>query len=83
MTSCRTVYDVICAKNTRRIIYHTKIYEEMFDVNSKIAQTTQNILKFIVGKSSLQLNYKPRRISGRFHSLIWRPGDKVRIIRGS
>ena len=83
MTSCRTVYDVICAKNTRGIIYHTKIYEEMFDVNSKIAQTTQNILKFIVGKSSLQLNYKLRRISGRFHSLIWRPGDTVQNLESS
>ena len=43
MTSYRTVYDVICAKNTRGMIYHTEIYEEMFDVNSKIAQTVQNI----------------------------------------
>ena len=43
MMSYRTVYDVICAKNTRGIIYHIEIYEEMFDVNSKIAQTTRNI----------------------------------------
>ena len=43
MTSYRTVYDVICAKNTRGIIYRTEIYEEMFDVNTKIAQTTRNI----------------------------------------
>ena len=43
MTSYRTVYDVICAKNTRAIIYHIEIYEEMFDVNSKIAQTMRNI----------------------------------------
>ena len=43
MTSYRTVYDVICAKNTRGMIYHTEIYEEMFDVNSKIAHTVRNI----------------------------------------
>ena len=49
----------------------------MFDFNSKIAQTTQNISKFMVGKSSLQLNGKHRLISGRFHTLIWRPGDTV------
>ena len=34
------------------IIYHTDVIEEMFDFNSKIAQTTQNISKFMVGKSS-------------------------------
>ena len=49
----------------------------MFDFNSKIAQTTQNISKFMVGKSSLQLNGKRRLMSGRFHTLIWRPGDTV------
>ena len=43
MTLYRTVYDVICAKNNRGKIYHTEIYEEMFDVNTKIAQTTRNI----------------------------------------
>ena len=43
MTSYRTVYDVICAKNIRGMIYHTEIYEEMFDVNSKIAHTVRNI----------------------------------------
>ena len=49
----------------------------MVDFNSKIAQTMQNISKFMVGKSSLQLNGKRRLISGRFHTLIWRPGDTV------
>ena len=52
----------------------------MFDFNSKIAQTTQNISKFMVGKSSLQLNGKHRLISGRFHTLIWRPGDTVQTL---
>ena len=37
----------------------------------------QNISKFMVGKSSLQLNGKRRLISGRFHTLIWRQGDTV------
>ena len=49
----------------------------MFDFNSEIGQTTQNISKFMVGKSKLQLNGKHRLISGRFHTLIWRPGDTV------
>ena len=52
----------------------------MFDFNSKIAQTKQNISKFVVGKSSLQLNGKCRLISGRFHTLIWRPGDTVQTL---
>ena len=37
----------------------------------------QNISKFMVGKSKLQLNGKHRLVSGRFHTLIWRPGDTV------
>ena len=46
MMSYHTVYDVICAKNTCGIIYHTEVFEETFNVNhvnSKIAQTTRNI----------------------------------------
>ena len=42
------------------IIYHTELYDEMFNVNSKIAQTTQNIQTFIVAKLNLQLNGKLR-----------------------
>ena len=34
--------------------WHTGVCEEMFDVNSKITQTTQNIWNFIVRKSNLQ-----------------------------
>ena len=34
--------------------WHTGVYEETFDANVKIDQTTQNIWNFIVGKSSLQ-----------------------------
>ena len=46
MMSYRTVYDVICAKNTCGIIYHTEGFEELLDVNrvnSKIAQKMRNI----------------------------------------
>ena len=59
------------------IIYHTKVYEETFDVNSKIALAMQHIYKFLFGKSSLQLNGKFWWISRRFHTLIWRRGDMV------
>ena len=34
--------------------WHTRVCEETFDVNSKIAQTTQNIWNPIVRKSNLQ-----------------------------
>ena len=47
------------------IIYHTKVYGETFDVNSKIAQTTQSLL------------LESWWISGWFHTLIWRTGDTV------
>ena len=46
MMSYRTVYDVICAKNTCGIIYHTDVFKETLDVNhvnSKIAQKMRNI----------------------------------------
>ena len=64
----------------KKYLWHNisyRSFEETFDVNSKIAQTMRNIYKFIVGKSSLQLNSKLWRISGRFHTLIWKPGDTV------
>ena len=47
------------------IIYYTKVHEDTFDVNSKTAQTTQSLLS------------ESQWISGRFHTLIWRPGDTV------
>ena len=58
---------------------HSGVCEETFNVNIKIIiiQTTQNIWNFIVGKSSLQEMANFRRLSGRFHTLIWRPGDTV------
>ena len=55
-------------------------------MNIKIAQTTQNSWNFIVGKSSLIVywrNGKVRRLSERFHTLIWRPGDTVQNLDSS
>ena len=34
--------------------YQSLIYEEMFDVESQTAQTTQNIWNFIVGNSNVE-----------------------------
>ena len=59
---------------------HTGVCEEMFKVNIKtiIIQTSKNIWNFnIVGKSSLQEMANFQRLSRRFHTLIWRPGDTV------
>ena len=58
---------------------HTRVYEETFNVNIKIIiiQITQNIWNFTVGKSSLQEMVNFWRLSGRFHTIIWRPGDTV------
>ena len=33
-----------CIHTCKGIIYHTKVHEDTFDVNSKIAQTTQSLL---------------------------------------
>ena len=58
---------------------HTEVYEETFDVNIKIAQTTQNSWNFnIVGKSSLLKwrKCKLRRLFGRFRTLICRLAHK-------
>ena len=53
MMSYHTVYDVICAKNTCGMIYHTEVLEETFNVNhvnSKIAQTNE-IFKSLLSES--------------------------------
>ena len=56
---------------------HTRVCEETFNVNIKIVQTMQNIWNFIVQKASLQEMANFQWLSGRFHTLIWRPGDTV------
>ena len=59
-------------------IMHTGGYKETLYVNSiKIAQTTQNILNFIVGKSTLHDLAKFGDYQGGFHTLTWRLGDTV------
>ena len=58
--------------------WHTRVYKEMLNVNSKIAQTTQNIIwNFIVRQLSLQEMGKLRQLFRWFHTLTWRPGDTV------
>ena len=49
--------------------------EETFDVNSKKTQTTQSIWKKL--KVHSIRNGKPRWLSVRFQTLIWRPGETV------
>ena len=44
--------------------WHTGVYEETFDVNNKIAQTTQSSGHFIVGKSSLLKKWQMPFLSG-------------------
>ena len=44
--------------------WHTGVYEETFDVNNKIAQTTQSSGHFIVGKSSLLKKWQTPFLSG-------------------
>ena len=55
-----------------------RVCEETFNVNSKIDQLRQNMSNFIVRKSiESTRNGKLRRLSGRFQTLIWRPGEMV------
>ena len=69
--------------------WHVRVYKETFSVNIKIAQTMQNIWNsaceqtawlFGILLSEIQVywrNGKLRGLSGRFHTLIWRPGNTV------
>ena len=78
-------FDLIGLLPTNHIIIklqgQTGVYEETFDVNIKIAQTPQNSWDFKycwkVESTEHVLNGRLRRLSGRFHTLIWRPGDTV------
>ena len=70
-------FDLIDLLPTNQIIilpWHVDAYEEMFDVNRKIAQTTQNTVNFW---RVSQRNGTLQGLSRRFHTLIWRPGDMV------
>ena len=71
-----------------RLLYITLAYHEFRKrfmlILIKIAQTMQNTWHFIVGKSSLYWrNGKLWRLSGRFYTLIWRPGDTVQNLEYS
>ena len=58
--------------------WHTGVCEEMFDVNSKIAQTKLLYLKkFHCQKVDSTRNGKPWRLSVRFQTLTWRLGEMV------
>ena len=48
--------------------WHIRVYEEMFDVNGKIAQTMQNIWNFIVGKLILLKKWQTRAIMREIRS---------------
>ena len=71
-----------------RLLYITLAYHEfrkrLMLILIKIAQTMQNTWHFVVGKSSLYWrNGKFWRLSGRFYTLIWRPGDTVQNLEYS
>ena len=75
-------FDLIGLLPTNHIIIlqgHVGVYEETFDANMKIAQTTRNtIAEILLSKRQVcRRNGKLRRLSRRFHTLIWRPGDMV------
>ena len=55
--------------------WHTGVCEETFDVNSSSNNT--KYLKFNCQKVESTRNGKLRRSSGRFQTLIWRPGETV------
>ena len=62
----------------------TQVYEKTFNVNSKIAQTMQNIWNFIVEKSTLQENGTSvtiREISDS--KFIWKLGDAVQNLESA
>ena len=56
---------------------HTGVCEETFDVSSKIAQTTQIFqISLSESRNYLQEIMQLRRLSGRFQTQIWRPGEQ-------
>ena len=66
---CLVTYDLIGLLPTNHII--------IMAYQGRLCQTTQKSWKFIVGKWVYRRNGKLRRLSGRFHTLIWRPEDTV------
>ena len=79
---CIVTFDLIGLLLTNHIIilqWHVCVYEETFDANMKIAQTTQNtIVEILLSERRVcRRNGKLPRLSRRFDTLIWRPGDMV------
>ena len=79
---CIVTFDLIGLLPTNHIIilqWHVGVYEETFDANMKKAQTTRNtIVEVLLSERQVcRRNGKLRRLSRRFHDLIWRPGDMV------
>ena len=56
---------------------YTGVCEETFDIDSKIAQTTQNVWNFIVGKSNLQEKANFDDYPGDFRLQSVDPGETV------
>ena len=57
---------------------HTRFCEKMFDVNSKVDQINKaTYLKFHCQKVESTRNGKLWRLSRRYQTLIWRPGETV------
>ena len=58
--------------------WHTRIYEETFDVNCmQNSSNNAKYLKFHCQRVESTRNDKLRRLSRRFKTLIWRPGNTV------
>ena len=79
---CIVTFDLIGLLPTNHIIilqWHVCVYEETFDANMKIAQTTQNTIVeiLLLERRVCRRNGKLPRLSRRFDTLIWRPGDMV------
>ena len=58
--------------------WHTGFCEETFDVNS--SSNNAKYLKFNCQKVESTKNGKLRRSSGRFQTLIWRPGETLQTL---
>ena len=79
-------FDLISLLATNHIIsfnlllqWHTRVYEETLDVNSKIAQTNAKYLKFHCQKVEYLRNGNLQRLSKRFQTLNWRLAGTVQI----
>ena len=54
---------------------HTTVYEEMFNVNSKVTQTMQH--EILLSVSWIYEKWQTSVITRRFQTLIWKPRDMV------